>query len=543
MATLVPHCGPLFPAAAGSAEPLAGSTTRHRAVRAAIHGLQPPLSGVLLAMSFPPIGFWPLSWVGLVPLLRFLAAESSWRRRVAGACLGGTVFAALGIGWLREMTTPGWVILSLYLGGLSWGIFALGASAALRTHRAFTRALLVPAAWVATEWVRGLLPGDLPWLYLGHAQAAWPPIVQLAEWTGVWGISFLVVLANVALAVGPRVGLVALALLAVAPRFEPAHVSRTIRAGIVQPGLTPDDKANPSRRESVVSRLRDLSSDVAEEADVILWPESSYPYALGQQPNDLLVLSDLVRTLGRPLVTGVVTSGDALYNSVLALDAAGEVTSVYDKRTLVPVSEYMPDWMRGTPLERLVTGATRLPHRYDFTPGVRPVTFELLGVPATVAICYEHAAFRHVREGIRAGGRLLLNVGNERAFDGTAEYEQALQISTFRAVEHRVPVVRAMNTGISGVITPDGRASTLPPGILSRVLDVPVTDGGPTLYTRLGDWLAHLCVALALGLPMLGWAPMKSRADPMVVPRAHGLVGSGEGEDRAAPRTGRRPSP
>ncbi len=469
-------------------------TASKRWARTVAHHALPFVSSALAVAAFPPLGLWPLAWIGLIPLLAFLARERSAARRVIVSGLAGTLFFACGCVWLTRTTTPGWLLLSVYAGGGSWALFAWLASSALRSPRALVRVGMTAAAWVVSEYVRGVLPANLPWLFLAHSQASQPALIQCAAWGGAWLVSASIVALNAAIAFTPRsraapLVVAALVVLANLARPEPSHES--LGVGIVQPELSPREKTDPALASAVVDRLMALSRPLTANPDVelVVWPESSYPRTLGKEPSALLDLAGLARALGHTLVTGVMTKSDRLRNSVVALDASGRVTSVYDKQRLVFVAEYLPAWIRGTPLETIVTRGTRLPHRFDFTPGEHSTLLEAAGVPVAAAICLEHASFAHVRHAVAAGAKVVLNVGNEGAFDGTAELPQALAIATLRAVENRISVVRVLNSGLSGVIASDGSLRVLPAGARAEVLDVPLASSAHTFYTRFGDWL------------------------------------------------------
>ncbi|MBK7976680.1 MAG: apolipoprotein N-acyltransferase [Deltaproteobacteria bacterium] len=471
----------------------------------------PFVSSLVLVASFPPLAAAPLAWVGIVPLLIFLRAEPSAWRRVAMSGCAGTLFFALGTSWLTRTTTPGWLALAVYAGGLSWALFAALAASALRSDRPWLRALGPAAAWVLSEYARGVLPANLPWLYLAHSQATHPSLVQSAAWGGAWLASALVVIVNAALASAARprhawVAVLGVGAIVVLASLTPSpSIGRSLRVGIVQPELGPREKTDPALRAAVLDRLTSLSREVTAPggADVIVWPESSFPRTVGKEPGALLELAGVARGLGRPLVTGVMTKSDHLRNSVVALDGGGRVTSVYDKQRLVFVAEYLPSWIRNTPIEGLVTRGVRLPHRFDFAPGDGTRLLDVAGIPAAAAICLEHVSFAHVRAAVAAGARLVLNVGNEAAFQGTAELDQALAIATLRAVENRVAVVRVLNSGLSGVIAPDGTIRTLPLGARAEVVEVPLAEGARTPYTVLGEWVVWASAAL-LGALRLG---------------------------------------
>lgn len=472
-----------------------------RWTRAIAHHALPFVSSALAVAAFPPLGSWPLAWIGLIPLLAFLAREPSAARRVIVSGLAGTLFFACGCVWLTRTTTPGWLALSVYAGGGSWALFAWLASSALRSPRAVVRVGVPAAAWVISEYVRGVLPANLPWLLLAHSQAGQPALIQSAAWGGAWLVSASIVAMNAALACSPRsrvAPLVIAALVVFANLARPEPSRESLGVGIVQPELSPREKTDPVLAAAVVDRLMALSQPLVANPAVklVVWPESSYPRTLGKEPSALLHLAGLARTLGRALVTGVMTKSDRLRNSVVALDASGRVTSVYDKQRLVFVAEYLPTWIRGTPLETIVTHGTRLPHRFDFTPGESSTLLEAAGIPLAAAICVEHASFAHVRRAVAAGARVVLNIGNEGAFDGTAELPQALAIATLRAVENRISVVRVLNSGLSGVIASDGSLRVLPAGARAEVLDVPLASGAHTFYTRFGDWLVAVSALL-----------------------------------------------
>ncbi len=496
------------------------------------------MSGFLLAGNFPPLDIGALAWVALVPVL--LAADSA-RNWQAGLLAGvmGSVYAVLYLYWIPLIPgfpAPIHALLIFYIAAF-YGFFGY----ALRLIRARTLApltLVAPALWVGLEFIRvnaGFLgvPGGL----LGHTQYENIALIQIASLTSAYGISFLIVLVNAGIAdvilwllkkdgTQPRLGARSItAVVAIGPLavglvylwgtyqlnndYNDAGVR--MKVAVVQANIPQKIKWDKRYRKDILARYRELTQIAAgNRPDLIVLPESALPIYLRAGAADRHPVSRLAKEIGVMLVVGSASTSKfpagevtrrELKNSAFLVNDNGEVVSRYDKQRLLPFVEYVPQ------AGRVPWPAWLVQKGGGYTPGWDVALFELSGVPFGVVICWEALFPNPFREIVRRGAWFMLNLSNEAWFDGSQASRQFLAMTVFRAVEHRVWLLRAANTGISAAIDPRGV-------IRSRVTDdsgqelgvsgvlaitIPVAPAG-TFYTRYGDVFAFTCVAIAFSM-------------------------------------------
>lgn len=482
-------------------------------------------SAALLALAYPTTDLHLLAWVALVPVFGCALVRPP-RGALADGWLAGAVFFTLLLRWLdytfQTYSAIPWPLtwlpiaglagyLGLYVGGVaagtSWLARRLGAGWALAA---------APLLWVTSEWVRGHLLSGFPWGLLGYSQYRQLALIQVSEWTGVYGVSFLLALVNVALTglclVGWRRGLPGLlgaagaVLLAVGLGRGEADTreNQTLPVAIVQPNIEQAVKWNPDFQSQALAVYRALTIEAARSAPaVIVWPETALPAVLRRDPVMLGSLITLAEEIRVPLILGAVDvrgrpGADRYYNSAFLLSEKG-IWDTYDKIHLVPFGEYIPlRWLIGF-VQRWAEFIS------EFAAGTRQTVFPLGGASFGVVICYE-GVFPELFRGFVAGGaRWMVNMTNDAWFGRTSGPWQHLAMLPFRAVEHRVVIARAANTGVSAFIEPSGRIrATLPlfeRGVLTARLPL---RRSVTFYTRFGDLFAYLCLGLT-GLSGL-WA-------------------------------------
>ncbi len=515
-------------------------------------------SGALLASAFAPLEWSALAWVALVPLLYAIDGERPARAFRLG-WLAGAVFFGLTFTWIpgtitRTTGAPGVVtivplvvlasVLAVYVGVFASALRFVDA----RLPRYF--AAYASLAWVALEWVRGWAVLPCPWELLGVSQGANLPLVQIAEVTGVYGVSALVVCANAVLyewiarrpGAAPRLTAVVLTVVAVAGygslrirAVEALRGERTVRLGLVQPAIDPNEKWDPARRIAVLELQEDLARRAADDgAELVIWPEASAPFVFASDElyaveperfaEDRARRDELLaffRDLHRPLLFGSPTlTRHALgrgetwrsLNRALLADADGSIVARYDKTILVPFGEYVP-WPRLLFfVDKLVPGVG------DFEPGGEPTLFPLGDSRFATVVCYEAIFPDFVRKFVDRGASLLVNQTNDAWFGDGAGPAQHLALAKIRAIETRTPLVRVANTGISVVVDPSGR-ERLRIGLgerVARVIAVEIGNRPATFYVRHGDAFARAAALAALVL--LVYAGWTSRApEPLLV--------------------------
>ncbi|MDO8679399.1 MAG: apolipoprotein N-acyltransferase [Acidobacteriota bacterium] len=488
-------------------------------------------SGVLLALSFPKFGHGAVAFVALVPLF---VALSGWNGR-PGHYPGVTTRRgfALGLiaGFIHFAGTVYWTGATVQtFGGLPWpvavfvaGLLALymatfiggvGAVTALFIRSfGLPGLLLAPLVWVALEYLRGHLFGGFPWIPLGNTMITLLPVAQLASLLGVYGLSLFVGLVNagfaaVALASG-RTRLMAaaatLVMIAAVSVWGGQRLAANalvaggtpIRVGLIQANIAQVDKWNPAREGMIVERYLQLTRQAAEAgAEFLLWPESAVPFEFDEDPK-AEVIRALVRAAGKPLLLGSdefeTGAAGQSYNSAFMLDSGGATAAVYRKIHLVPFGEYVPFQQVLFFVGPLVEAVSA------FTAGTVVTMLPVNGHMASTAICYEVTYPELSREAVRNGSELLTTITNDAWYGESSAAYQHFEMAAMRAVEQGRYLVRAANTGISGIVDPYGRVL-----IRTRLFETAAVVGEArfvqekTLYARIGDLVAFVSAALTV---------------------------------------------
>ncbi|NTV48560.1 MAG: apolipoprotein N-acyltransferase [Geobacteraceae bacterium] len=493
-------------------------------------------SGILIALSFPNPGFSFLAWVALVPLLIALediAPQTAFR---IGLTCGITAYAII-LYWLNivfvryghlpwSVSIPVYLLLVLWLAmffGLSTGIARLGELAGIKA--AFT----LPVAWVAFDFIRSFLFSGFAWAMLGHSQFRTLPLIQIADLAGVYGITMLIVLANVVLhralrAVSgagvpyPAKSLVILLLLLFGTLFygfnrlnEPEiNESKPLRVALIQGNISQDVKWSPAFRESTIETYERLTREASKGGvDLIVWPESAVPFFFQDEPLQAERIRNLAREMNACILFGSpaheLRNGRSTFlNSAFMLSPNGETVGRADKMHLVPLGEYVPLGNILTFINKLVVGIG------DFSPGERAVVLDTGSTKLGIQVCYEVIFPELAREYVRAGARILVAITNDAWFGRSSAPYQHLAISTFRAIETRTPLIRAANTGVTAIVDHNGHISTMTGLFVEAYRTGEIQPGsGESIYLTIGDLPAWLCVLLTGGIVLLTWTKRK----------------------------------
>ena len=488
------------------------------------------LAGVLTVspMLYEPL--WPLAWVGLLPLFVALRGVSAGRAFVLGWWTE-TLMYGLGVYWLVDtMVDFGDIPLPLSLlffvivataNGVRMGLFAWWVRRMQTSESPWWYRLLLPAcAFVALDFV---FPRVFPW-YLGFLQYPALPLIQVADLTGIHGVTFILVLCSIggaafvsvrqspagagryrmAVAVGCVLLLqVGYGLWRMPQVAETMQQAESLRVALVQPNLGIDENRNGPKPNERLQLLADLSvATLAQEPDLVIWPESAYPYALTTQEPFLYLPKGVTNDVPW-LVGGMAYEGqdDArqLFNSTWLVAPGQQIVGRYDKHVLLAFGEYVP-------MQRYLPFLGRIsPAIGNFTPGEGSRLLELPGgVSIGPLICYEDIMPQPARLAARQGARVLVNLTNDMWFGPTRAPYQHRNAAAFRAVENRRSLVRVTNTGVTSIIDALGREqSALPIYQRGTLVDDVAALRMSTVYQRFGDWFAWLCCLAAVGLP--GW--------------------------------------
>jgi apolipoprotein N-acyltransferase len=492
-------------------------------------------SGILLALSFPKTEISWFAFIALVPLLYTL-----WRpeRRISSFSCGlitGLTFYLGTINWLTLTMenyggVPRWlsllilvifsVYLAFYMALFSWGVVRLKRSPV-------PIVLTAPVLWVALEYGRGHLLTGFPWALLGYSQYTNLLLIQVSDIVGVYGVSFIVVLVNTVLFKsahyvkhfkskgGPpatRGLLIALTsaisclLLTLAygayrvEQFGRTHSEKSIKVGVVQGNIEQNQKWDPAFRDKILAVHARLTRLVAiAGTDLIIWPEASVPFYFMADREYQSRLLRLIDDIGIDLLFGspdyrVEEEKRNYYNSTFLVSPGAKLKGSYDKMHLVPFGEYVP-------LRRALFFVRPIIEQIgDMTPGREVTLMKTDNWTCGTPICYEIILPDLVRRFVLKGADFIATLTNDDWFGHSSAPYQHFSMAVFRAVENRVSVVRAANSGISGVIAPDGRIVKKTEIFVEDAFTetFPVYKRTTTFYTRYGDVFARCCIAAAL---------------------------------------------
>ena len=494
------------------------------------------LSGILLVLSFPDADVGVLAWVGLAPLL--IACEGRSLPRVyLLAYVTGLIYFATTFYWIwivAAYNVVDFAGLAAYLPQYftAWAVAVFW----IRRRTGLPLAAIAPPLWVTLEYIRSHLGwASLPWMLLGHTQYAYPTLTQVAAITGVYGLTFLIVLVSAAIAdtvsssgwletrtldwaawrrkSAIPLALTALALIAVSV-YGTVELHRVaergeLRVALVQGNIPQPWKWDDANRRTIIARYAGLSrAAAAERPTLIVWPETAVPGDVHHHPELRRAVSEIATDTGSYLLVGSgefakFTNGalrEKLYNSMFLFSPSGTIDGQYRKMRLLPFGEYEPSGGVVRWPESIVAASSM----GGFVPGDQYTTFRIGDATLGALICWETIFPDLAREFVARGARVLVNATNEAWFKQTAAPYQLLAMTTFRAVENRVSIVRVANTGVTAVIDPFGRITSrlqapdrrelFVEGVLVKT--VPLGTGS-TFYTHYGDAFAFVQMIVA----------------------------------------------
>ncbi|RYJ03853.1 MAG: apolipoprotein N-acyltransferase [Acetobacteraceae bacterium] len=481
--------------------------------------------GLLSALALPPVHAIPVLLVAIPGLLLLTAAAPNWRRAAWLGFAWGWGHGLAGVYWvthaiLTDVATFWWLVpLAAPALAIPLALFIIPPVLVARALLpGWARLLGFAAVWVLAELARGILFTGFPWNLLGTVWAFDALPLQAASVIGVHGLSLLtLLLAGLPLLArgtaawrvwtGATLAMAALAGFGAWRLAAPALSGPPVQLVLVQGNVPQEVKWRPDQRMPIFQRYLELTDKAAHAAAAaspgsrvaVLWPETASPFLLAQDPEAQRMAAAVLPPDG-VLLAGSVRAEWApdgtlqrVFNSLVALDARGEVAGIYDKAHLVPFGEYMP--LAGLLPIRLVTGGM------DFSAGPGPMALALPGLPPFGAlICYEVIFSGAVVPQARPGW--LVNITNDGWFGISAGPWQHLAAARLRAVEEGLPLARAAQTGISAVFDSRGRKlASIPLGEMgTAAVALPAADA-PTVFARGG-----LAIPLFGSLALLGFA-------------------------------------
>lgn len=513
------------------------------------------LSGLTWVLAGPDIDLWPLAYVGLMPLCWTVDRAPTLRRAALHGWIAGLVANAGGFSWITELLTRHahmpWllgVLALLLLAAYQALVFLLFAvlvrrirdvsisappaentATAPRAH-ALPMVLLAPLAMVTSELV---VPFIFPW-YLAVSQAWVPPVIQIAELAGPLGVTAVIAAVNgglydvltaagwrrrlacAAAALAVLGGVLGFGWMRMAEIDSVRQAAPALRVGLVQSNQPMEGDVDPG---ALLADLQRVSAALeARGAELLVWPESGYPYGWPRDARaDAPETSPyrIRRGFTAPLVFGAVTLTEDReappHNTALLLAPGGEIVATYDKIYLLMFGEYIPG------LETFPFVRSLLPDAAGhFAAGQEITTFPLTAGGRSYRlgpmICYEDILPAFGRALARQHPHLLVNLTNDAWFGASAEPWQHLGLAVFRAVEARADLVRAVNPGVTSFVNAAGRvrATTYvidpavdPRGADGILVETALMEAGHTFYARHGDGFGVACAAVTLVLALL----------------------------------------
>ena len=514
-------------------------------------------SGLFLPLSFPNYDLGLLAWIALVPLHWALDGKSKTQAFWIGWLSGTIAFTGMMAWVVTTMNTYGKVPLVISYGIMLLLTVYLGLYVALYSAgTVWLRALIpryglfaVPCLWVSLELIRTYVLSGMPWGLLGYSQYRQIEVIQIADHMGVYGVSFLIVLVNVALAellswLMPLLRwfrpaklpweLVAVTVLLVGLSWEYGlqtssgasflNIPRSsISVGVVQPNVDQAVKWDTAYREETLARFDRLTGQLGRATDLVIWPEAATPFVFEREPVYQLQLIALANRAQAPILFGSPAlrfypdRRPYLLNSAYLLSPDGQLLGRYDKQHLVPFGEYIP--FKSSLLfflDKLVEGigdfeAGPGPTILTMTPKPRSAAAGMAGttpgpVKFGVAICYEVIFPNLVRQFATNGAEFLVTVTNDAWFGRSSAPSQHFAMVVFRSVENHLAFARAANTGISGFVDPFGRIAEVTPIFTEQAVKATIQVWRPqTFYSRHGDVFAYGCVIICAILWLLSY--------------------------------------
>lgn len=488
------------------------------------------LSGVLLVFAFPKFDLYPLAWVCLVPFLISLRGLSSGDAFRAGMLMGIPYFFGTQYWIYHSVHYYGGIpliisfaivlLLGLYL-SLFTGLFGVLFSLEVKNTR-LPAMLLAPLIWVSLEFARSYALTGFPWSSVGYSQHKFLHLIQISDLTGVYGVSFLVVAVNGALAdisilrareremplFSPSPTIFGYVLLGMTLAFSfgygfyrltEVRDGRAVKVSVVQGNIEQDVKWDPSYQSFVMdTHMRLTNSASAHKPALVVWPEASVPFYW--ERDELLTerIISFSNGLDSYFLFGAVTvkaqdGKTLLANSAVLLDKTGSTSYVYDKVHLVPFGEYVPLRRVFFFLDKLVTGIG------DYVPGEKTLRAETPFGSFGTVICYEIIFPGLVRKFFSKGGDFMVTITNDAWFGKTAGPYQHWSMAVFRAIENRKPLIRAANTGISGFMDSNGAIISKTRLFERRALTETIrTDSARSFYSKFGDLFSYVVVVLTI---------------------------------------------
>lgn len=485
------------------------------------------ISGIFLALSFPKYGAGVVAWIALVPLLVSLNTVTPKSALLAGFTTG-FVFNVGIIYWIASVVVNygylplpvGLLVMFLLAAYLSLYVALFAGGVVYLKDKGISPVVAAPLLWTGLEYVKSQLLTGFPWENLGYSQYLYIPFIQISDITGIYGITFVIVFINAIISDLATVlvcgagegkkkrlimeflcgGLLLLAILTygsiriyqVEKELEKAS---SLNVSLIQGNIDQNIKWNPQYQNETLEIYKFLSIPASSlRSGIIVWPETAAPFYFQEMDFRAKEVVKVARTSGNWLLFGSPgymreQAEVSFSNSAFLLSPEGKIAGRYDKVHLVPYGEYVP--LRGffPFISKLTAGIG------DFRAGKEYRPLVLDNHKVGVLICYEGIFPEGSRTYRKQGSDLLVNITNDAWFGRSSAPYQHLSMTVFRAVENRLYLLRAANTGITAIIDPTGK-------IISHtdLFAVAVLKGrarfidNRTFFMAYGDAFAYLCL-------------------------------------------------
>ena len=479
------------------------------------------LSGILMGLATQPLHLGFLAWFGFVPLIHVFL-HSTPKDSARNAFIFSLTFHFISVYWIGNNSGASFGVAFVSLIGaviyLSLFWVVLGYLFSLLTRKRGIILYLFPFFVVSLEWIRSFGPMGFPWLNLALTQSHYLPLIQILEITGTYGVTFWVVAVNgilytaftnkgISKNIVGATGIFFISLfIAGSARMDWLNESnKSLSIGVIQPNIDPNEKWDRSLRDRTIATMDSLHQIAINlNPDMILWPEAALPIYLRINAHHKKRIQAIVDQSGIPMLTGIVDrriiDQDQHYFNGSMFFTPMKKQSYYNKVHLVPFAEYIPLSGHFPKLKSLNFG------QGNFRPGTEFTVFYIDSIPFSNMICYESSMPNIARAFVKSGAQLLTIEANDGYLGNTTGPYQHFELARLRAIENRVPIVRSANTGISGLILPNGLVEEkIKLGEQSVFLAQVNIGNGGSIYSKIGDIFAIVCFMFLLLIGFQTW--------------------------------------
>ncbi|MDR2665928.1 MAG: apolipoprotein N-acyltransferase [Endomicrobium sp.] len=488
-------------------------------------------TGFLTASAFPKLNLFFLVWISFIPMI-FVLIKTGLKSSFFYSFFSGFVFNMLGLYWLVPIlyfNTSSYIqsivascVLWIYL-ALYWGIWGLCLNLLISKnilknifYSNILLAFFASCVWILLEYLRTYLLTGFPWMLIGYSQFEFTEIIQIAEFTGVYGVSFLVVFCNLCLyfwisrkkenlkcnnlylfTVLLLIIVLSIFGLTRANKFR-ASGNQEFTAVVVQPNVNQYEKWNLDYISSVLLNLKKYAFEISKiRADLVVWPETVFVGSINKDEYLYNNVKQITNIAGGFNIVGSFYTDEKNrhFNVVLAFEN-GNYIAMHKKNHLVVFGEFIPF--------KISNFFGFLSQMSDLTKGEDTEVFSNNKMSIGSTICSENFLPNISRRFALFGAKVFTNHTNDAWFFDTAAPYQHFMMNVFRAVENRKPVIVSANSGISGIIEASGvivgkTLSSKEVLLIGKFFQ----NDFKTFYTKYGDLFVGLCAISLLGLALL----------------------------------------